>query len=85
MTNWKFVSFIEVDKEFKVQGLNIWNFYWQCSDRKVEVRGPEDREVYFFKQYQIKNGNKEVEFVAGEFSDLKIGLYLRDDWEKHQF
>lgn len=85
MTNWKFESFIEIDKEFKVEGLNIWNYYWHCSDRKIEVRGPEDREVYYFKQYQINNGNREVEFVAGEFSDSKIGLYLKDDLADEQF
>ena len=28
MTNWKFSSFIEVNKEHKVDGINIWNYYW---------------------------------------------------------
>ena len=40
MKNWKFASLIEVEKEFKVEGINIWNHYWHCSDRKIEVIGP---------------------------------------------
>ncbi len=79
MANWKFASFIEVDKEFRVEGLNIWNHYWFCNDRKVEVRSPHEGQVYFFKEYQIKDGNKLVNFVAGEFSDLRVGLYVKDE------
>ena len=45
MTDWKFDSFIEVDKEYRVEGLNIWNHYWHCSDRKVEVKGPFEGQV----------------------------------------
>lgn len=78
MDNWKFASYIEVDKEFKIEGINIWNHYWHCSDRKVEVRSPEEGQVYFFKEYQINNGGQTIRFVAGEFSDSRVGLYLKD-------
>lgn len=79
MANWKFASLIEVDKEYKVDGLNIWNHYWNCSDRKIEVRGPFEGQVYFFNEYEIKTPEKTVTFVAGEFSNQKIGIYLKDD------
>ena len=79
MKNWKFASLIEVDKEYKVDGLNIWNHYWNCSDRKIEVRGPFEGQVYFFNEYEIKTPEKTVTFVAGEFSNQKIGIYLKDD------
>ena len=79
MADWKFVSLIEVDKEYKVDGLNIWNHYWNCSDRKIEVRGPFEGQVYFFNEYEIKTPEKTVTFVAGEFSNQKIGIYLKDD------
>ena len=79
MADWKFASLIEVDKEYKVDGLNIWNHYWDCSDRKIEVRGPFEGQVYFFNEYEIKTPEKTVTFVAGEFSNQKIGIYLKDD------
>ena len=79
MADWKFASLIEVDKEYKVDGLNIWNHYWNCSDRKIEVRGPFEGQVYFFNEYEIRTPEKTVKFVAGEFSNQKIGIYLKDD------
>jgi hypothetical protein len=80
MNPWKFASFIEVDKEFKITGLNIWNFYWACSHRKVEVRDPMEGQVYFFNEYEIRENNQKVCFVAGEFSNKKVGLYLKDEY-----
>ena len=79
MTDWKFASFIEVNKDYKVEGINIWNHYWNCSERKVEVKGPFEGNVYFFKEYEIKTPQKSVKFVAGEFINGQIGIYLRDD------
>lgn len=79
MTNWKFASLIEVDKEYKVDGLNIWNHYWHCTDRKIEVRGPFEGQVYFFNEYQIRSDYKTVTFVAGEYVNGQIGLYIKDD------
>ncbi len=79
MEKWKFKAFVKADTEFKVRGLNIWNYYWNCSDRKVEVRCPHEGQVYYFKEYKIKEGETEVVFVAGEFSDSRVGLYLIDE------
>lgn len=79
MANYKFASIIEVDKEYKLEGLNIWNHYWNCSDRKVEVKGPFEGQVYFFKEYEIKTPEKSVKFVAGEFINGQIGIYIKDE------
>jgi hypothetical protein len=49
MTQWKFASVIENDKEFKIQGTNIWNHYWHCCNRKVEVIEPSEGQSYFLK------------------------------------
>lgn len=78
-TDWKFASFIEVDKEYKIDSINIWNHYWNCCDRKVEVRGPFEGQVYYFKEYEIRTPQKSVIFVAGEFSNGQLGIYLKDD------
>lgn len=79
MNNWKFTSLIEVDKEFKIEGINIWNHYWNCSERKIEVISPFERNICFFNEYEIKTPQKTITFVAGEFSNGKIGLFLKDE------
>lgn len=79
MTDWKFASFIEVNKDYRVEGLNIWSYYWHCNDRKVEVKGPFEGQVYYFKEYEIKSDDKMVRFVAGEFINGQIGIYTKDD------
>ncbi|MHA6696357.1 hypothetical protein [Chryseobacterium sp. A301] len=80
MSEWKFASLIEVDKEYKVEGLNIWNHYWHCTDRKIEVWGPTEGQPYFFNEYEIRGDYKTITFVVGEFVDGKLGLYVKDDW-----
>ncbi len=78
MNLWKFEAIIEVDKEFKVEGLNIWNHYWHCSDRKLEVISPFEHNIYFFNEYEIRTDEKTITFVAGEFSNGKIGIFLKE-------
>lgn len=84
MTYWKFASYIEVDKEYKVEGLNIWNHYWHCTDRKIEVRDPNEGQVYFFNEYEIHRDGNAVRFVAGEYVDGQIGLYLKDEFSDNK-
>lgn len=79
MTNWKFVRAVDENEEFRIEGINIWNHYWHCVDKKVEVKGPDEGNVYFFKEYQIESTDKTISFVAGEFIDSKVGIYLKDD------
>ncbi len=80
MSEWKFASLIEVDKEYKVEGLNIWNHYWHCTDRKIEVWSPTEGQPYFFNEYEIRGDYKTINFVVGEFVDGKLGLYVKEDW-----
>ena len=83
MQNWKFVSLIEVDKEFKIEGINIWNHYWNCSERKIEVIGPLSGNPYLFNQYEIKSAEKTITFVVGEFSEGKIALHIPQESTIH--
>lgn len=78
-TQWKFAAIIKVDNMYKVEGLNIWNFYWQCTDRNVEVRDPFEGHLYHFKEYEICEKDKKVNFVAGEFSNGKVGIFTKED------
>lgn len=79
MKNWKFASLIEVDKEYKIDGHNIWNYYWHCSDRKIEVVNPTERNTYLFNEYEIQTPEKKINFVAGEFSNGEIGIYIKEE------
>lgn len=79
MNYWKFAKTIRENEEFRFGGLNIWNHYWHCVNKKVEVTGPDGGNIYFFKEYQIVDNDKTVNFVAGEFSDAKVGDYVKDD------
>ncbi len=79
MTQWKFDSIIEEDKEYKIKGLNIWGHYWHCTDRKIEVRDPFEGQVYYFNEYEIDDGPEKVSFVAGEYANGKLGLYIKDE------
>ncbi len=80
MSEWKFASLIEVDKEYKVDGLNIWNHYWHCTDRKIEVWDPTNGQAYYFNEYEIRADYTSVTFVVGEFVDGSLGLYVKDQW-----
>ena len=33
----------------------------------------------FFKEYEITNGDQKLNFVAGEFVNSKVGIYIKDD------
>ena len=79
MKNWNFASIIEEDKEFKIDGINIWNHQWHCADRKIEVIGPLSGNPYLFNQYEIKSPEKTITFVVGEFSEGRMGLYLPEE------
>ena len=79
MSTWKFKSIIEEDKEFKIDGINIWNHYWHCADRKIEVIGPLSGNPYLFNHYEIRTPEKTISFVVGEFSEGRIGLYLPEE------
>lgn len=78
MNPWKFASHIEIDKEYKLDGLNIWNFYWHCSDRKIEVQDPNEGHIYLFNEYEIEHQDKKITFLAGEFSNGKVGIFTKD-------
>lgn len=80
MANWKFHSLISEDKPALLEGINIWDYYWHCLDKKIQVLGPFEGQIYYFKAYQIKTGNGTLDFVAGEYSSGQMGLYIKDDY-----
>ena len=79
MANWKFQKAVDENEECRVDGVNIWNYYWSCVDKRVEVKCPYEGQVYFFKEYQIEPDGRAVHFVAGEFVNDKVGIYVKDD------
>ncbi len=78
MNHWNFAKAINENETFCIEGLNIWNYHWECTNKKVEVQGPYEGQVYYFKEYCIRDGDKSVKFVAGEYSNGKMGIYVKD-------
>lgn len=78
MVYWNFAKAVQENEKCKIDGINIWNHNWHCVNQKVEVKDPIEGQVYYFKEYEIKDGNKKINFVAGEFLDGKVGIYLKE-------
>ena len=78
MNYWNFAKAIDENETFYIEGLNIWNYNWECVQKKIEVHGPFEGHVYFFREYRITDGDKSVNFVAGEYSNGKFGIYIKD-------
>lgn len=74
MTNWKFVKAVNENEEFKIEGLNIWNHYWHCVDKKVEVKGPDNGNVYFFKEYQIEGNDRPLVLLQASLLTPALGF-----------
>ena len=47
--------------------------------QKVEVKGPYEGQVYFSKSMKLPTETKKINFVAGEFVNSKVGIYIKDD------
>lgn len=79
MSNWVFSKAIDENETYKINGENIWNHHWHCTDKKVAVVGPYEGQLYYFKEYEIDSSGKKIRFVAGEFLNGKVGIYLKDE------
>ena len=76
--HWYFAKCISDGDEFRIYGLNIWDLDWKLIRNKVEIIDPNYHNKYYFDEYEIEINNSKVNFVAGEFSNLIWGFYLKD-------
>ena len=76
--HWKHLATVIDGEKFEIQGLNIWDFKWQNTNKVVKVKDPLYNKEFFFNAYRIQNSGIEVTFVAGEFSNCIWGIYLEE-------
>ncbi|HOZ75170.1 MAG TPA: hypothetical protein PLI38_07950 [Flavobacterium sp.] len=62
-------------EKYEINGINIWDFRWDSTGKKITVKDPLYGQSYSFNIYKIKTANFEITFVAGEFSNCVWGIY----------
>ncbi len=75
--NWKFYRSIGDGQFLELEGIDIWKVKWNTDYEKIKVKDPHYGVLHSFTKYWLENGNKKIEFVAGEFSNSVWGIYLK--------
>ena len=78
-TVWRFEKTIVDGEEYKINGINIWDFKWEVTGEKIKIKDPLYGQSYTFNVFKIQNDNIEILFAAGEFSNCIWGIYLKED------
>ena len=72
---WQFeVSGVEGD--VKLFGVNIFDYEWERTGKKVIVKDPLYIQELVFHVYKVMIDEQEYEFASGEFSNCVYGIYL---------
>ena len=58
-------------------GVNIINYEWENTGKKIEVKDPLYGQKYVFPIYRVVIKNQEYEFASGEFSNCVFGFYVQ--------
>lgn len=72
---WKHLKTILDGEKFELEGVNIWDYDWKVVNDKIKVIDPFFTREYEFTKYRIVLSDKNIEFVAGEFSNCVWGIY----------
>jgi hypothetical protein len=75
---WEFVGIVFESDPIEVYGLNPWGFKWHdLKQEPIVVAHPQySSQRHEMHRYEIKCGEKVIEFAAGEFSNLVYGFYV---------
>lgn len=60
---------------FCIEGIDVFTHKWQSLGECDIVIDPTDKRPYSFSRYRVKTSSKEIDFLAGRFSDDKWGFY----------
>jgi hypothetical protein len=71
----KFIGSTLDGQKFKIDGVNVWDQKWKAFGTVAEVIHPRHKEKHVFQLYSIMKGEKEIKFLAGEFSNTVWGFY----------
>ena len=75
---WRYVTH-GVDGNVTLFGVNIFDYEWNRTGRRVTVRDPHYGQEYKFQVYTVTIDGRTYEFAAGEFSMCIWGFYVEED------
>ena len=64
------------DGQCKLFGVNIFDYDWKPTGRRVKVQDPIYHQEHTFEVWQAEIDGKTRRFAAGEFSNCVWGFYL---------
>ena len=76
INNWKFNTSCIEGEPVIVDGLNLWEFKWKDTGKRVHIKDPRYGEDHTFNIFEITNESKVLRFAAGEFSNMVWGIYV---------
>ena len=72
---WKYET-VGPDGQCKLFGVNIFDYDWQPTGRRVKVQDPLYHQDHTFEVWQVEIDGQIRRFAAGEFSNCVWGFYL---------
>ena len=72
---WEYETF-GPDGQCKLFGVNIFDYNWQTTGKRVKVQDPIYHQDYTFEVWQVEINGQIHRFAAGEFSNCVWGFYL---------
>ncbi|MDD5270938.1 MAG: hypothetical protein PHE80_07115 [Candidatus Omnitrophica bacterium] len=77
---WEFLGTSVDSTSFMINGIDVWKHKWKkASEPKAEVKDPLYKQDFSFEVYEIEDGDKRIEFAAGEFSNCVWGFYIHQN------
>ncbi len=74
MISTEFLGF-SYNKEFFIDGVNIFEFHWLSTGECVTVLDPESKLVYTFSIYKVNLEDRNITFANGRFEDGRNAFY----------
>lgn len=71
---WKFVGSC-INDSFILEGTDIFTKQWVNTGKQIRVKDPLYNQPFEFTVWKVKMDEKEITFVAGEFSNGVFGIY----------
>lgn len=62
-------------EHYEINGLNIWDYAWEQTGQRLEIKDPIYSQSYSFNIYEINNHNITARFAAGEYSNNVWGIF----------
>ena len=78
---WEYETF-GPDGQCKLFGVNIFDYNWQTTGKRVKVKDPIYHQDHTFEVWQVEIDGQIHRFAAGEFSNCVWGFYLEKNCQR---